>query len=172
MSFNKLVDITNGLIPDYPESEAWADSPFNWIRSLPPNSKWSIARIALCGLFQHYGLTATTYRHQIKVNSMGLLHRIALMWETGAIKFENIRRDTNFDFVLCLALYPHTAYGWLIPKSEIWVDGAIRTGRPGITSQHKGADAWVHIDPANPHSWLKKYGGTIDEMIAVAQKNL
>jgi len=171
MSFNKLVEITNSLKPNYPESAAWADSPFNWIRSLPPNNKWSIARIAICGLFQRYGITASTYRYQIRVNGNGLLQRIALMWETSEIKYQNIR-DINFDFVICLALYPHSAYGWLIPKCEIWADGVIRTDNLGITSQHKGADAWVHINPENPQPWLRKYGGTIDEMIKVAQHSL
>lgn len=171
MSFKALVEITNSLITDYPESKAWADSPFNWIRSLPPNSKWSIGKIAICGLFQHYGLTATTYRHQIRVNATGISPKIALMWEKGVIKFQNIR-DTDFDFVLCLGLYPHGAYGWLIPKDEIWVDHAIRKDRLGITSQHKGADAWVHVDPDNVQAWLQPYGGTIDEMIKVARKSL
>jgi len=102
---------------------------------------------------------------------MEILVKTSLMWNKGSIKFQNIR-DNEFDFVLCLGIYPHKAFGWLIPKNEIWVNGAILKDRPGIKSQHKGADAWVHIDPDNVQAWLKPYGGTIDEMIKVAKKSL
>ena len=95
-----------------------------------------------------------------------------MMWKEGTIKFQNIR-DTNFDYVFCLALYPQKAYGWLIPKTELWSNGKVsKVHHPSVTSQHKGADCWVHIDPSKPSPWLKAYGGTIDQAIAVARKAL
>jgi hypothetical protein len=105
------------------------------------------------------------------VNGNGISVKVAMMWQKGTIKFQNIK-DTNFDFVFCLALFPDGAYGWLIPKEEIWKEGKVNIGNSGVTRQHKGADAWVHIDPDKPRAWLKPYGGTIDQAIAIAKKSL
>jgi len=76
-----------------------------------------------------------------------------MKWEGNVIKFQNVR-DIAFDHVLCFGLYPHNAFAWLIPKKEIWSNGNVRTDRAGVTSQHKGADAWINIDPKDPQPWL------------------
>ncbi len=95
-----------------------------------------------------------------------------MKWQGDIVKFQNIR-DIAFDHVLCIALYPQGAYAWLIPKSEIWLNGKIRTDQAGVTSQHKGADAWINVDPKNAQTtWLGAYGGTLEDMINVAQKEL
>jgi len=148
MSFATIEGITNSLISEYPESQAWNASPFSWIRHLPPGSKNVVGRHVATGLLQAYGITATSHTQQIRVNGQGISVKVALKWQQGIIKFQNIR-DTNFDYALCLGLYPNRAFGWLIPKSEIWLDHSIRKDRSGVTSQHKGADAWVHVNPEN-----------------------
>src|ERR1700744_3120371 len=109
MSLQALETITNSLISEYPESKAWADSPFAWIRHLPPGSKGGIGRAIASGLLQGYGITATAHRHQLRVNGQGLIIRVAMMWETGIIKFQNIR-DIDFDPILCFGIYPHKAF--------------------------------------------------------------
>jgi hypothetical protein len=96
---------------------------------------------------------------------------MAMRWEKGIIKFQNIR-DIDFEHILCFAIYPNDAYAWIIPKTEVWLNGAIRKDRTGITSQHKGADAWIHIDPSSPHNWLKPFGGTIAQAMKVAKTAL
>lgn len=171
MSFKMLQQITDNLISEYPESQAWSDSPFSWIRHLPPGSKGVIGRHIGSGLLQSYGLTPTARTHQLRVNGQGIIVRVAMIWEKGLMKFQNIR-DGNFDHVLCFGLCPHAAFAWLIPKNQIWVDHAIRTDRPGITRQHKGADAWISIDPDNVRAWLKPYGGTIEQAMTLAKKSL
>jgi len=126
----------------------------------------------LAVLLNGNGLTATFYRSQIRVNGNGISVKVAMMWEEGIIKFENIR-DIDFDFLFCFALYPNKAYGWLIPKRELWKDGKVNKAHyPSVTSQHKGADCWVHIDPENPSPWLKSYGGTIDQAIEIVKKSV
>lgn len=60
----------------------------------------------------------------------------------------------------------------MIPKNEIWKDGSIRSDRSGLTSQHKGADAWLHVDPENVPEWLQSYGGTIDQAMKVLKKSV
>jgi hypothetical protein len=171
MSFKTLETIAANLNPEYPETKAWANSPFNWIRTRPPASKGAIGRMLASGLLQSNGFTVTTKKGLIRVNGSGLAVKTALMWQGKTIKFQNIR-NTKFDFVLCLGIYPDKAYGWLIPKHEIWANGAIRNDRPGVTDQHEGADAWVDVNPNDVRKWLKPYGGPIDEMLTVAKSML
>lgn len=171
MSFKTLVAITDDLVKYYPKNTAWQSSSFNWIRGLPPGSKGTVGRNIATGLFNHYGLTATTHKSQIRVNGNGISVKLALMWDSGVLKFQNIR-DTDFDFALCLGLYPSHAFGWLVPKGEIWANHAVRNDRPGITRQHKGADAWIHIEPKSPHKWLEPFGGSIDDLVHVAKHSL
>jgi len=171
MSFTALEQISNLLVSEYPESKAWNDSPFRWIRLLPPGSKHVVGRDMLTSLIALYGLTPTLYKGQVRVNGNGISVKVAMMWEEGIIKFQNIR-DSKVDFIFCLALYPHSAYGWLIPAAEVWNDGNVRNDRPGVTGQHKGADAWLHVDPTNVPDWLKPYGGTIDQAMEVLETSV
>ncbi len=171
MSYKTLVKITDSLIPRYPATKEWDDSALAWIRGLPPASKGAIGRDIGAGLLQAYGFTPGTYRYELRVNAQGVLVRVAMKWKGNIVKFQNVR-DIAFDHVLCIALYPKGAYAWLIPKTEVWLDHIVRSDRPGVTRQHKGADAWISIDPKNVPSWVKPYGGTLEEMIKVAKQAL
>ena len=78
-------------------------------------------------------------------------------------------RDGRQCITHLLALYPKKAFGWVIPKEEIWKDGKFNTANAGLDDQHDGADAWIDIDPNDPADWIKGYGGTIDQAIAIAK---
>lgn len=171
MSLTTLVGITNSLISRYPANTAWNGSSFNWIRSLPPASKGAIGRDIGSGLLYAYGFTPTAKRYELRVNGQSVLVRVAMKWEGNTVKFQNVR-DINFDHLLAIALYPNNAYSWLIPKHEIWTNGKVRTSRQGVKAQHKGADAWIDVDPKNIQQWLKPYGGSIQDMIKVAKQEL
>jgi hypothetical protein len=171
MSLKMLEIITDSLIPQYPGNKEWKDSKFDWIRALPPGSKGVVGKSIGSGLLQGYGLTPMAHRNYLTVNGQTILPRMAMKWAKNIIKFQNIR-DVGFEHVLCFAIYPKNAFAWMIPKTEIWVDHAIRTDRKGITSQHKGADAWIHVDPENPQKWLNPYGGTIEQAMKVAKTAL
>ena len=171
MSFKTLVKITDSLIPKYPASTAWNDSSFNWIRGLPSARKGAIGRDIGSGLLYAYGFTPGAYRYELLVNGQTVLVRVAMKWEGNTVKFQNIR-DNTFDHALCIALYPKSAYAWLVPKGEVWANGRVRKDRLGVKAQHKGADAWIHVDPKNVQPWLQPYGGTIDDMIKVAKHEL
>jgi len=171
VSFETLEKITNSLISEYPESNAWAGSPFDWIRHLPSGSKGVIGRHIASGLLQSYGFTPTASKSHLRVNGQVILVRTAMMWQQGIIKFQNLR-DSNFQHAICLGLYPRKAFAWLVPKDEIWLNGRVRKDRIGIKSQHKGADAWVQVDPENLPPWLTAYGGTSDEFVQVAERAL
>lgn len=170
-NFKTVVSITNDFIAEYPQSTAWQDSPFNWIRCLPPGSKGVIGRAIGSGLLQSNGFTVTARTNQLRVNAQGILVRIALMWEEGVLKFQNLR-EPDFDHVLCFGLCPNEAFAWFIPKEEVWKDGTVRTDNAGVTAQHKGADAWISINLSSVPLWLKPYGGTLDEMVKVAKTAL
>ena len=172
-NFDELRNIADGFLGQYPEDQAWNGSSFNWMRRLPPGSKHVVGRSMLAALLNMNGLTATlSKRGQIRVNGNGVSFKMAMMWEAGIVKFQNIRGDVDFDFLFCLALYPGKAFGWLIPKGEIWKDGKFNTANAGITAQHNGADAWIDLDPENPAPWLMGYGGTVDQAIVIARKSL
>lgn len=172
MSFSILVGITDDLKPEYPENPAWNNSAFKWLRCLPPGSKGRVGRDIATGMLRSYGFTPMTGKNTtILVNGSTVEVRFALMWDNGIIKYENIR-DRKFDYILCFALLPSDALAWLIPKEQIWKDSSIRKDVVGIKSQHKGADAWLTINPHEPHLWLKQFGGTLEEMIQAAQSSL
>ncbi len=171
MSFGTLVTITNALAANYPQSAVWDDSPFKWLVSLPPGSKGAVGRNIASALLQSYGMSPGMKRFGLRVNGQDIVVKTAMLWEGEILKFQNIG-DTKFDHVFCLGLFPNGAVGWLVPKDEIWADGLIQTDRPGITKQHKGADAWLNVDPSNVPEWLKPYGGTIEQVMNVAQQQL
>ena len=170
-NYETVVATTNDFLNDFPQDSAWKDSPFAWIRSLPPASKGVVGRAIASSLLQANGLTVYARRTQLRVNAQGILVRVALMWKEGILKFQNVR-EPNFDHVLCIGLCPNEALAWLIPKDEVWQNGTVRTDRAGITAQHKGADAWLSITLNNIQPWLKQYGGTLDEMLKVAGTQL
>jgi len=171
MSVKTLEKITGTLKAKYPASKEWDSSEFDWIRGLPPASKGVIGRYVGYALLQHYGLTVTAYKYELRINGQGVLVRMGTKWVGNVLKFQNIRNNP-FDHVLCIGLYPKSAYAWLVPKDEIWKDGVVRDDRDGVKKQHKGADAWISVDPKKVQDWLEPYGGTIDEMIKVAKTNL
>lgn len=167
-----LKNIADILLKEYPENEAWKGSSFIWIQQKGPGRKHVICRTMLAFLLNANGLTATFYKGQIRVNGNGIAVKTAMMWEEGIIKFQNIRADVDFEFLFCFALFPQKAFGWLIPREAILKDGKFLTGKKGLDDQHEGADAWIDVDPNNPPAWLNKYGGTIDEAVAVAKTSL
>ena len=100
--------------------------------------------------------------------------KLSLEWGAGAFKFQQIR-DEPFEYVFCLGLYPEGAYGWLIPREDLIVDG-IWQERDCLTPQHGGMAGtdtyWLSVDPASPPAWLSAYGGTLAEFETVLATTL
>jgi len=169
MSFENLRKITNDLKNNYPEDVSWKESEFEWIKCLPPGSKGKIGRDIVTGLFQYEGHDVTYNKQQLHINGADVNVRLALMWEEGIVVFEN-NTDGDYDAIVCIGILPNSAVGWIIPKAEVWKDGKVNTENSGITAQHKGADAWIHVKLASVQPWLKPYGGTLEEMLTAAKK--
>ena len=122
-NYETVVATTNDFMNDFPQDSAWKDSPFAWIRSLPPASKGVVGRAVASSLLQANGLTVYARRTRLRVNAQGILVRVALMWKEGILKFQNVR-EPGFDHVLCiglclmkrlLGLYQKTKFGRMVP---------------------------------------------------------
>jgi len=89
-------------------------------------------------------------------------------------KFEQFK-DDNYDFILCLGVRPDAAYAWLIPKSEVLVDGVWQE-RANLTGQHRGDAAtdtfWLAINPDVVPVWLQPFGGAIAVVESVITRSI
>ncbi len=176
MSFKTLETLSHDIAGHYPdaiqEDQAWVGSPFNWMRALPPGRKGAIGRKLASGLLRKDGFLTSKKRNLIQVNGASISVKTSFMWGAGVIKFQNIR-NSDFDFLLCLGIYPNASFGWVIPKMEIWDNGVLQE-RTGIRGQHGGIgadDAWIGIDPDHVPDWVMPYGGTTDAMLKVAHQS-
>ncbi len=157
------------------EDKAWEGSPFDWFRKKASSTKGKIGRDLAASLLEAAEFAVSRVGVGLKANRKTIRIKLSLMWGAGGFTFEQIR-ETDFDFLLCLGLYPDSAYGWLIPKSELLVDGVLQD-REGLKGQHGGQDDpndfWITaVDPENIYPWLEPYGGTIDVLMKVIKNSL
>lgn len=80
--------------------------------------------------------------------------KLSLVWSDGRLVFEQIK-DQSYDVVALLALEPHRARLWIVPKDVLW-------HRAGW--QHRGREGqdtkWVHFPATSPPAWLTEGHGT------------
>lgn len=85
-------------------------------------------------------------------------------------RFEQLK-DDDYEYIFCLGVQPDVAFAWLIPKSQIVLNGVWQE-RDGLTGQHRGQAAvdtyWLAVKPENVQLWLQPFGGTIEQLAAVA----
>ncbi len=180
MSFKVLAAQSDALKSSYPtgvrtpEDEAWEGSPFDWFRKKASATKGKIGRDLVASVLDSNGFDPARRGMGFEVNKRSIRVRTSLMWGGGDFKFEQFR-DTDFDFVFCLGLYPESAYGWLIPKGELIQNGNLQD-REGLTPQHGGQagteDFWLSINTSSTPAWLEPYGGSIDAISKVLRRNL
>jgi hypothetical protein len=157
--------LSEEYVEDLPTAEdiAWEGSPFNWIRQEAPGTKGRIGRDLSRSILESLGITVGSQGTALTANGVQIRVKLSLEWGAGAFKFQQIR-DEPFGYVFCLGIYPEGAYGWLIPRDELIVDGVWQE-RVGLTPQHGGVGGtdtyWLSVDPANPPAWLSQYGGTL-----------
>jgi hypothetical protein len=157
------------------EDKAWEGSPFDWFRKKASSTKGKIGRDFVTSLLEASGFAVDRVGVGLEANGKTIRVKLSLMWGAGDFTFEQIR-ETDFDFLLCLGLYPDSSYGWLIPKSELLVDGVLQD-REGLKGQHGGQDDpndfWITaVNAQNPYRWLEPYGGTTDVLIDVIKSSL
>ena len=177
MNFDELSDHARSLSPDYTDEEAqesWEGSPFAWIRTLAPRTKGAIGLRLSETIISDAGVSASRAGGRLMVGEHRIVTRFSMEWTAGGFKFEQLK-DNNYDFVFCLGVRPTAAFAWLIPKSEILVDGTLQE-RDNLGGQHRGAAAtdtfWLGFNPEAIPEWLQNFGGTISKAEAVIRRQL
>lgn len=160
MSFDTLAEISKKMLVTYPDSKQWEDSPFKWIKDLPCGSKGLVGKTMILELLKSIGANPTLNEDKhIIVNGRPVVPKLSLLWATGDLKFQNIRDIPN-SHIFCLGLCPKSAFGWMIPSTEVWNNGSV-SERAGLAIQHAGADAWLCVRPSKLPTWLSQYGGEL-----------
>jgi hypothetical protein len=150
---------------EYPnKSEIWVGSPFEWIRSLSPRKKGSVAEKFLSFWLKEIGFTVGKTGDSdadLLVNNRRVEIKFSTLWDSGVYKFQQLR-DQDYDFILCFGLSPLDAHCWLLPKKEVLYRWNLQDG---IVPQHKGATgkdtAWLSVIPDSAPEWMQKFGGQL-----------
>jgi hypothetical protein len=168
----QLAAIAGIIEQDYRNANTdWIHSPFGWIKTLPSRSSGAVFESLVAGWCAAKGLDVARSpdSDDDRVIS-GLRTEIkgSTLWRNGSYKFQQLR-DQDYSIVVCLGVSPFDAHCWVIEKvavMECWDNGVIRSQHGGAT----GSDtAWITVNPANPPSWLRPCGGTLNEGFARLQ---
>ncbi len=166
-----LVSISGALQLDYenPGTDPWEGSPFQWIvHTRSSRRKGAIGERLVAGwaAAKDLDVVRSPNSEADRVIDGHLVEiKFSTLWENGTYTFQQIREQT-YDVLFCLGISPFDAHAWVIPKA------VLREHVIGMTGQHTGAagqeTAWMKdVDPSNPPSWLRPYGGTLREAFSV-----
>src|SRR5258708_6969704 len=141
MSFDALSQKANSISAPYKvkiveEEEFWEDSPFDWIRRLPSRTRGKIGQDLARSVFEEYGYAPSKRQNSFEIKGANVISRSSMLWNAEEWKFQQVR-DTKFDFLFCLGLYPDSASAWFIPKAELYLNGELQD-REGWGRQHGG----------------------------------
>ena len=163
-----LVGLASTLEGDYVEyDDAWAGSPFAWIKTRPSRQRGKIGEQLVAGWCAAKGLDVLgsrsaqfdRYIHGYKVEI-----KFSTLWKAGGYTFQQVR-DQDYDLVICLGISPFDAHCWVLPKE------VLREHVIGHTGQHGGRTArdtaWFSVDPNDPADWLSQYGGRLRDAYRV-----
>jgi len=138
--------------------DKWQDSPFKWIRLLPPAQKGKIGVQLITSWCAVKGLNirrAKNSQADKVIEDRNVEFKFSLLWDNGIYKFQQIR-DQDYVYLICLGISPFDAHCWVIPKQL-----ALQQATP----QHGGRigrdTLWFSINPLHPPEWVSKYGGTL-----------
>ncbi len=172
-SWTRLVDIVTALEVEYVEGEsAWIGSPFAWIKTRPSRQVGAIGEKIVAAILEidgHSVARSPDSDADRVVDGHRLEIKFSTLWRNGGYKFQQIR-DQNYEAAICFGVSPQEAHLWYFPKAVLY-DYVI-----GHTGQHGGSTgqdtAWIHIDPNQPPTWAEPWGGSLDEGLAIVQREL
>ena len=147
--------------------EAWAGSPFDWMRRRPSRQLGAIFERITAAFLAEKGFSvgkSPDSEADCLIDGVRVEIKGSTLWANDqGYKFQQLR-DQNYSFVFCLGISPFNVHSWVIPKGVV-MDGV--GVLPGLTHQHggqRGTDtAWLTVRPQSIPAWLEKYGGTLGE---------
>lgn len=160
-----LAGIASMLEADYiSDDDAWAGSPFAWIKKRPSRQVGAIGEKLVAGWLatRDFNVCRSPDSEADRIiESKRVEIKFSTLWKSGGYKFQQLR-DQNYEFAVCLGISPFDAHCWVLPKSVV-LDQWRNIG--GLQSQHggvRGTDtAWLSVVPTKVPSWLSEYGGTL-----------
>ena len=146
------------------EDDAWDNSPFKWIKSLPSRTIGAIGEKLVAGwsATNDFDVAKTGDSEADRVIAG---HRIEIkfstLWKQGGYKFQQIR-DQDYEYCFCLGVSPFDAHAWLIPKAVLL---KYVIGHMGQHTGSEGADtAWLGFQVGEEYDWMKPYGGRLADV--------
>lgn len=145
-------------------AERWVGSPFEWLLQLPPASRGKAGEVLAEEWLRRLGypVSRAKSRHYDRlVGSSRVEIKFSTLWtDDDVYKFQQIRNQ-EYDVVLCLAVSPHDAHAWLVPKHVM-----VEEAKP----QHGGSAGrdtrWLVFKAAAPPQRLEAYGGELEAAVA------
>jgi len=171
----QLAALAATIRADYDADDlAWEGSPFAWIRSRPSRQRGTIGEKLVAGWCAAKGLDvvrAPDSECDRLIDGVRTEIKFSTLWANGRYCFQQFRNQ-RYDIAICLGVSPFDAHCWVLPKSVVSTHliGAGGVRRPQHGGEEGRDTAWVHVDPAAPHSWLSGCGGRLRDAIAVLRR--
>lgn len=144
------------------KSDAWADSPLEWILNLSPRQKGVLGRNLVISWLKQRGFSVDRPKDSgewLIINGKKLAIKFSTLWNNGIYKFQQIRRE-NYDYILCFGISPTDAHCWILER-----DYAIKNATP----QHR-SEYWISFAPKSPPPWLIDCGGSLENAYQVLNR--
>ena len=165
-----LAAISAELESQRPSSgDEWDQSPFGWLRRLPPRSRGAEGENLVADWCERLGYavgpTGDSEADRV-IAGRRVEIKLSTLWANGRFKFQQIR-DQDYEIMICIGLTPRLedVQIWIIPK-EVLMERPV-----GVSGQHSGADAtetlWLDVRINAPPPWLAQWGGDLDQAEAV-----
>lgn len=150
--------------------DAWAGSPFAWIRAQSSRRRGKIGEQLLSALLAARDFTVGPARssHADRIVNGKLVEvKFSTLWEAGTYTFQQIR-DQRYDVMVCLGVSPFDAHCWVMTKQ------ILRRHVIGKMGQHSGEraseTAWITIAPSEPFRWMRSCGGTLRDALTLLRR--
>ncbi len=151
------------------DANPWLGSPFEWLMSLPSRSRGAAGEAIAAAWLGLSGFAVgrpLNSGHDRLVNGHKVEIKLSTLWKGGNYVWQQIR-DQDYEYVLLLGLSPASASAWCVPK-QVAHDVSV--------PQHGGLAGtdtrWLTVKATATPAWMKEWGGSLDDFLAVAQRML
>ena len=143
----------------------WADSPFLWIRRLPPHPKGKAGELIAENWLTEHGFTVTppkSSQYDRTVNGHPVEVKLSTLWDKGVFAFQQLRNQ-DYEHAFLIGISPHDIRIWFVPKETLLKHSTVQHG--GGTGEN--ADTrWIQFPADTPPDWISEYGGDPDVALA------